>query len=168
MSLLPGKTWESREKVKKTENFWKNPSGDPSGKPYFSFRKPSGTAVFWMFKNTWLSQENVPPNSYVNSITFLRYGVNSEPHMYISIYTCTLYTSQTCIYTYIYMCIYKREGERERDMYINIYIYIIYTLYHMIYMYIQRSCVYQHGPDHIHAQDGNALHEVKQSAVEPG
>ena len=47
--LLPGRLLPAPQKV---QNSKKTPSGLTSGKPYFSFRGPSGTAVFWSTQNT--------------------------------------------------------------------------------------------------------------------
>ena len=60
----PGLLWAALGQtiqISKKKSTLKKPSGTPSGKPPFSFRDPSGTAVFCMFKNTWLFQDKYPP-----------------------------------------------------------------------------------------------------------
>ena len=60
-------------------------SGTPSGKPCVSFRGPSGTPCFCMFKNIRRSQEQIPPHHKMRSFPLLWYGDKTQPS-YIYIY----------------------------------------------------------------------------------
>jgi hypothetical protein len=57
-----------------------------------------------MFKNTLLSYKQVLANFKDNGITFFGYGINSEPDIYIYIYThICIYIICIYIYTHIYL-----------------------------------------------------------------
>ena len=74
----------------KSAKFLKIPSGLTSGKPYFSFRGPSGTAVFW---------------STQNHLTFLRKSglryLSGPPKLF-----CHTGFTTNLIYIYIYIHVY--------------------------------------------------------------